>query len=721
MIIRFRAGARAALVLSVSALLAATAAGETNDGEVEIRTEKVADGVPKAPGTRSENVVDTVHGVAVADPYRWLEDQQSPETRAFIEAQNRYADALLSAVPGRAAVVKRLSELTRVDTMSTPIEKGGRYFYTSRKKDQELAVLCVRKDLAAKEEVLVDPHSLSPDRTVSASFVHVSDDGKLVAWGKRQGGEDEVVVSLLEVDTKATLPDVFPRARYTGFAITKDKKAIWYGRQTEKGPRVFHHTMGTDPAKDALVFGEGCGPGQIIGVETSENGRWLTITVRYGSSGKTEIWTKNLSKDGPIVPLVKDLDAQFFGEFGGDALYVRTDWKAPNGRILKIDPTNASPAAWKEIVPESPAAIQSLSLAGGTLFVRDLSDVVARVRIFDPAGRPLGTLRLPGLGSVSGISGRWASPEAFYSFSSFNVANAIYRYEVAGGKASEWWRADVPLDPATLEVKQVFYPSKDGTKIPMFLVMRKGLALDGTAPALLTGYGGFKVSLTPQFSARAVVFAERGGVFAVPNLRGGGEYGETWHKAGMLAKKQNVFDDFTAAAEWLVANRYASASRLAISGGSNGGLLVGAALTQHPDLYRAVICSVPLLDMVRYDKFKVAKFWVPEYGAAEDPEQFKVLYAYSPYHHVKDGVRYPAVMFVSGDSDTRVDPLHARKMAAMMQKQAASVPNARPMLLHYDTKSGHSGGKPVSQTIEDTVDELQFLAWQLDLTPINPS
>jgi len=269
-------------------------------------------------------------------------------------------------------------------------------------------------------------------------------------------------------------------------------------------------------------------------------------------------------------------------------------------------------------------------------------------------------------------------------------------------------------------VKQVFYRSKDGTKIPMFLVYRKGLALDGTAPALLTAYGGFKVSLTPQFSARAVVFAERGGVVAVPNLRGGGEYGEAWHRAGMLAKKQNVFDDFTAAAEWLVANRYGSPSRLSISGGSNGGLLVGAALTQRPELFRAVICQVPLLDMVRYDRFKVAKFWVPEYGTADDPEQFRVLYAYSPYHHVNDGVRYPAVMFVSGDSDTRVDPLHARKMTALMQKQAASVPDARPMLLHYDTKSGHSGGKPVSKTIEDTVDELQFLAWQLDMTPINP-
>ncbi len=688
MTFRFPAAVRAALGLYVSTLLAATAAAQTDDGKVEIRTEKVADGIPKAPKTRSENVVDTVHGVAVADPYRWLEDQQSPETRAWIGAQNRYTDALLGAVPGRAAVVKRLSELTRVDTMSTPSELGGRFFYSSRKKGQELQVLCVRKGLAAKEEVLVDPHSLSPDRSVSASFVDVSDDGRLVAWGRRQGGEDEVVVSLLEVDTNVTLPDVFPRARYTGFSITKDKRSIWYGRQTEKGPRVFHHAMGTDPSKDALVFGEGYGPGQIIGVGASENGRWLTLTVSYGSSGRTEIWTKDLSKDGPIVPVVKGLDAQFFGEFGEDALYVRTDWKAPNGRILRIDPTDAAPAAWKEVVPEGPAAIQGLSLAGGKLFVRDLSDVVARVRIFDPSGRALGTVPLPGLGSVSGISGRWESPQAFYSFSSFNVANSIYRYDVAGAKASEWWHADVPLDPSTLEVKQVFYPSKDGTKIPMFLVYRKGLALDGTAPALLTGYGGFKVSLTPQFSARAVVFAERGGVFAVPNLRGGGEYGETWHKAGMLAKKQSVFDDFTSAAEWLVANRYAGPSRLAISGGSNGGLLVGAALTQRPELFRAVLCQVPLLDMVRYDRFKVAKFWVPEYGSADDPEQFRILYAYSPYHHVKDGVRYPAVMFVSGDSDTRVDPLHARKMAALMQKQAASVPDARPMLLHYDTKIG---------------------------------
>ena len=720
MTLRFPAAVRvlrAALALAVSTLLAAAAFARTDDVQVEIPTEKVADGVPKMPGTRSESVVDTLHGVAVADPYRWLEDQQSPETRAWIDVQNRYTDSRLGAVPGRAAVVKRLTELTRVDTMSTPFERGGRFFYTSRKKGQELSVLCVRKGLAAKEDVLVDPHSLSPDRSVSASFVDVSDDGKLVAWGRRQGGEDEVVVSLLEVDTNVTLADVFPRARYSGFAITKDRKSIWYGRQTEKGPRVFHHALGTDPAKDAVVFGEGYGPGKIIGVGASENGRWLALTVSYGSSGKTEVWAKDLSKDGEVFPVVKGLDAQFFGEFGDDALYVRTDWKAPNGRILRIDPTNPAPAAWKEVVPEGPAAIQGLSLAGGKLFVRDLSDVVARVRIFDLSGKPLGTMALPGLGSVSSLSGQWASSEAFYSFSSFNVPNAIYHYDVAAGKASEWWHADVPLDASTLEVKQVFYRSKDGTKIPMFLVYRKGLALDGTAPALLTAYGGFKVSLTPQFSARAVVFAERGGVVAVPNLRGGGEYGEAWHRAGMLAKKQNVFDDFTAAAEWLVANRYGSPSRLSISGGSNGGLLVGAALTQRPELFRAVICQVPLLDMVRYDRFKVAKFWVPEYGTADDPEQFRILYAYSPYHHVKDGVRYPAVMFVTGDSDTRVDPLHARKMTALMQMQAASVPGARPILLHYDTKSGHSAGKPISQTIEDTADELQFLAWQLDMAP----
>ncbi|MFI5182490.1 MAG: prolyl oligopeptidase family serine peptidase [Thermoanaerobaculia bacterium] len=672
---------------------------------------------PKAPKTRAENVTETLHGVAVADPYRWLEDQSSPETRAWIEAQNRYADAILGVLPGRAALVRRLEQLLKIDQQGIPREAGGRYFYSARKADQEQPILYVRQGLSGKEEVLVDPHPMSPDRTVTVNFVDISDDGKLVACGTRQGGEDEVTVSILDVDTKALLPDRFPRARYSGFAITTDHKTAWYGKQTENGPRVYRHTMGADPAKDEVVFGDGYGKGIGIGVSITEDGKWLQLGVSYGSAGKNDIWVKDLSKNGPVTPIVQGLDAEFSGRIAADRLFVRTDWKAPNGRVLRIDLGNPAPESWKEIVPEGKAPLQGISLAGGRLFVSELPDVASRVRIFDTNGRPLGTLPLPGIGSGGGVAGRWGRDEAFFTFTSFNVPPAIYRYDVKTNRATEWWRSSVPVDMAALEVKQVFVTSKDGTKVPMFLVHRKGLVPDGKAPVWLTGYGGFRISQTPSFRPSAVLWAERGGVYAVAGMRGGGEYGEEWHKAGMLAKKQNVFDDFIASAEWLIANRYTTSEKLAISGGSNGGLLVGAVMTQRPELYRAVICSVPLLDMVRYDKFKIAKFWVPEYGTADDPEQFKILYGYSPYHHVKDGTRYPAVLFVSGDSDTRVDPLHARKMTARMQKAVEGVPGARPVLLHYDTKSGHSGGKPVSKTVEDTADELQFLFSQLGAAP----
>ncbi len=672
---------------------------------------------PKAPKTRAESVSDTLHGVAVADPYRWLENQNSPGTREWIAAENRYAESVLGTIPGREALVRRLEKLMKVDQQGIPREAGGRYFYSARRGGDEQSMLYVRRGLSGTDEVLVDPHPMSPDRTVSVNFVDISDDGKLVAYGTRQGGEDEVAVSIVDVDTKVLLPDRFPRARYSGFAITNDHKWAWYGKQTDKGPRVFRHAMGSDPAADEMVFGEVYGPGVGIGASITEDGKWLQLGVSYGSAGKTEIWVKNLATNGPITPVVKGIDAEFSGRIASNTLFVRTDWKAPNGRVLRIDLGNPEPEAWKEIVPEGKAPLQGTFLAGGRLFVSDLPDVASRVRIFDANGKPLGILPLPGIGSGGGVAGRWGRDEAFFTFTSFNAPLTIYRYDVKTNKAVEWWKSGVPVDPAAIEVKQVFVTSKDGTKIPMFLVYRKGLVPDGKAPVWLTGYGGFRISQTPGFRANAILWAERGGVYAVAGLRGGGEYGEEWHKAGMLAKKQNVFDDFISAAEWLIANRYTTSERLAISGGSNGGLLVGAAMTQRPELFRAVICSVPLLDMVRYDRFKIAKFWVPEYGTADDAEQFRVLYAYSPYHHVKDGTRYPAVLFVSGDSDTRVDPLHARKMAARMQKAVEGVPGARPVLLHYDTKSGHSGGKPVSKAIEDTADEIQFLFGQLGMTP----
>ena len=673
------------------------------------------DSVPKPPPTREDAVKDVLHGVEIADPYRWLEDQDGPETRAWIDAQNAYTKSVVGSWPGRDAVHKRLSELIKIDVVSTPYERSGRYFFSKRQADQDLYVLYVRKGREGKDEVLVDPHPLSLDRTTSVTLLDVSTDGSQVVYGVRQGGEDEVTPHILEVDTRRELPGTLPKGRYFGLTLTSDKTGIYYARQEKEGPRVFFHKVGTDPANDQLVFGQGYGPEKIIGAGLSLDGRYLLMTVYHGSAPKqTEVYVQDVAAKGPVVPIVNDVEARFYPDIAGDRLYMQTNWEAVNGRVLQVDLKAPARERWREVVPESKGVIDGISLAGGKLFVNDLVDVKSRVRIFEADGKPAGEIAFPTLGTVSGLNGRWDGNEAFFSFASFHIPTTVYRYDVATGERSEWARLQVPIDVDRFEVKQEWYASKDGTKIPMFLVHRKGLVLDGSNPTFLTGYGGFTASLTPVFSSKAALWVERGGVYAVPNLRGGGEFGEEWHRAGMLERKQNTFDDFVAAAEWLIAKRYTSASKLAISGGSNGGLLVGAAFTQRPELFAAVVCSYPLLDMVRYHKFLVAGFWVPEYGSSEDPAQFEYIHAYSPYHRVVPGTKYPAILFITGDGDTRVAPLHARKMTALVQSATGS---GKPVLLQYDTKAGHSGGKPVSKTIEDLSDELSFLLQQLGVEP----
>ncbi len=670
-----------------------------------------ADTTARPPATRADSVREVLHGVEIVDPYRWLEDKNSPETRAWIDAQNAYTDSQLGAQPGRDAIRKRLEQLLKVDQVTVPYDRGGRYFYTKRRADQDLPVIVMRRSADGPEEVLVDPHPLSPDHTVSVQILDVSEDGRLLAYGTRKGGEDEVTVTLLDVETKQALPDQLPRARYFGISLEPGRRGFYYSRFGAEGSRVLRHRMGTEAKADSLLFGEGYDAGKIIVSKLSEDGRRLLIAVYYGSAtDRSEVYVKDVAAGGPVVPIVNDIEAYFEPDIAGGHVYMQTNWKAPNDRILDVDLAHPARDRWREVVPEGEAAIESFSLAGGKIFVNVLRNVASVVRVYSPAGKLERTVDFPAPGSVADLRGRWASSGAFFSYSSFAVPTTIYRLGVASGEQKVWWKPDVPIDPDAIEVRQVWYASKDGTKIPMFVVNKKGLKLDGGSPALLTGYGGFTISETPTYRAQAVLWVERGGVYALPNLRGGGEFGEKWHHAGMLANKQNVFDDFTAAADWLVANHYTSASHLAISGGSNGGLLVGAALTQHPEKFGAVVCAVPLLDMLRYHQFLVARFWVPEYGSSEDPEQFKVLRAYSPYHHVTKGVAYPAVLLVSGDSDTRVDPLHARKMTALLQTSTGS---GRPILLHYDTKLGHAAGKPVSKQIDDQEVELTFLFWQL--------
>jgi prolyl oligopeptidase len=653
--------------------------------------------------------------VEIADPYRWLEDQQSFETRAWIDAQNKYTRALLDAWPGRAALKLRLTELMKVETTEVPVERNGKYFFKRRSAGQDQGVLYMRVGPEGKDEVLVDPNPLSPDQSISVGLEDVSDDGTFVAYSLRHGGEDETTVHLLNAATGTELPDRLPKRRYFSFSITHDRGGLYYSWGEAGGPRLSYHAIGTDPVKDREVFGSGYGPDKIIVCDLSEDGRYLTIHVFYGAAvDRSEVYYQDLQGQGPIRPLVNDIPARFMAEVGGNRVFLQTNWNAPNGRLLEVDLRNPARENWHEIVPESNAAMESFALAGGKLCVKYTRNASSQMEVYDATGARLRGIELPTIGSIGAFSGRWTNKEAFYGFTSFALPLRIYRYDTDTGNQDVWANTQVPLHEQALELKQVWYRSKDQTRIPMFLLYRKGTKLDGNNPTLLTGYGGFDLNETPQFSASFALWAEQGGVFALPNLRGGGEFGESWHRAGMLDRKQNVFDDFIAAAEWLVSEHYTQPSKLAIRGGSNGGLLVGAALTQRPELFRAVVCAYPLLDMLRYHKFFVANYWVSEYGSADDPEQFKYLYAYSPYHHVKPGTKYPAVLFVTGDGDTRVAPLHARKMTALLQANTGS---DRPILLRYDTEAGHSQGVSITKAIEEAADSLGFLYWQLGQTP----
>jgi len=665
------------------------------------------------PRARRQAVVEVVHGVELTDPYRWLEDQDSPETRAWVEAQNSYTESVLRALPGVEATSRRIAELTKLDWTSAPTVRGNRYFLYRRAGDQEQHAYYVREGLGGEDRVLLDPHTMSDDLSVTVQVADVSEDGSLVVYGLREGGEDELTPRMLEVDSGKHLPDALPKARYMGLTLTHDNRTIYYCKHGVEGSRVYRHTVGADPRSDELVFGEGLDPGLGVGIDISDDGRWLLISVWHGAGGKkSEVYLKDLAADGPIVTVVNDLDATFSASVAGGKLYLTTDWEAPNRRLLVTDVESPGRANWHVLVPEREHALESVSPVGGRLFLSYVENVVPRIVVCEPDATEVGAITGPGLGSVSGMAGRWDQDEAFYSFSSFHIPPTIYRYSVATGKTAVWSQVDAPVDSDDFEVKQSWFVSKDGTRVPMFVCHKKGLVQDGSAPALLGGYGGFQTTLTAGFNANAVVWMERGGVFAVANLRGGGEFGEKWHEDGMLFAKRNTFDDFIAAAEHLIAEGYTRPERLAIEGGSNGGLLVGAAMTQRPDLFAAVCCGYPLLDMVRYHKFLLAKFWVPEYGSAEDPEQFRYLLGYSPYHNVRHGVNYPAVLFTTGDADTRVHPLHARKMCALMQEATGS---GRPVLLRYDTKLGHSGGRPVNKQIEDQTLKMSFLMWQLGM------
>jgi prolyl oligopeptidase len=688
-------------------------------------TTQTPDGPPE---TRVAVVEETLHGQEIRDPYRWLEDENDPETEAWVAAQNAYTESRLAARPERAAFGERLAELLAVGTVSAPVERGGRYFYTRREGAQDQPVLYVREGLDGPDRPLVDPNSASADSTVALDWWHVAEDGALVCYGFSDHGDEKSTLYVIDVTTGALLPDVIPRTRACSVAWEPDRAGFYYTRYPAPGTvpegeegyhrHVFHHTLGADPETDPELFGAGRDMTDWPSVDLSPDGRRLLVLVDQGWT-RTQVYVRDVREpDGAFRLLSEGIDALFGGQIVDDALFLHTNWRAPRWRALRVDLAQPEAENWREIVPERPdVVIEMMTIAGGRLALGVSQDVVSRVEIYTLGGAALPAPPLPPLGSLTALHGRAAGDELFLGFESYTTPPTIFRYDLASGAFSAWAAVVAPVDLRGIEVRQTRYTSRDGTPVPLFIIGRRDLPRDGTNPTVLNGYGGFNLSRGPVFTRDILAWLERGGIYAVANLRGGSEFGEEWHRAGMRGQKQNVFDDFHAAAEYLIAEGYTRPERLAITGRSNGGLLVGAALTQRPDLYRAVVCQVPLLDMIRFPRFRIARLWTAEYGSPDVPEEFAWLWAYSPYHHVRAGVEYPATLFTTGDSDSRVDPLHARKMTALLQ----SLHPRRPVLLRVDVAAGHGAGKPLSKLVEEQRDIWTFLAWQLGLDPEAPA
>lgn len=662
------------------------------------------------PASRTDNFREPFHGRELLDPFHWLEATDSPETRKWIDAQNAYAHALLDNQPMRPEITKRLTEMALHDHMGAPLLRNGYYYFQRRGAREDLWSFYRRKAAGGDDQLLLDPHKFGPEGT-SISVLDISDDGARIAFGVRKGGQDETDLRIFDVSASQELPDHFPPDLYRGFAFRKDGRSFYYTLESrESGQRILYHVMGTDPSKDAEIFRKDADT--WVNPAVSEDGKYLLISVEHGWA-RGEVYVQSLASGGTIQPVITGLDGKFECAFSGDSLFVKTDWQAAKGRILRIDLRNPARDNWREVVPARDDAIDGFTVFGGKLFVTYLHNVTSRINVFSLDGKPAGEVPLPGAGSA-GIRGRADQNEGILYVASYTTPYSLYRYDAATGKQTLWYRDAVPFASENFETEQVWYLSKDGTRIPMFLIHRKGLKPDPNTPTILYGYGGFDVSITPEFGSSTAWWIEHGGLYAVANIRGGGEFGEEWHRAGMLSKKQNVFDDFIAAAEWLTAKGYTKPRKLGIWGGSNGGLLVASALTQRPELYQAVVCWHPDLDMVRY--YKYTKNNNPpallEYGNGADPDQFKFLYAYSPYENVRSGTKYPAVLLESGDADTRVPPEQARKMTARLQTATAS---DRPILLLYDLGGGHAGGQTFQKEIENTTFELTFMAWQLGI------
>ena len=686
-------------------------------------TSNPTSGPPKAA---AKPLVETIHGTKIVDDYRWLEDATNPETQRWLNEEGVYSRTLLDPLPGREQLRKRLGELLSIGEISAPQIGGPYYFYTSRQGAQNQPVLLVREGVRGQDRTLVDVNRLAADGTVALDWWSPSDDGKYVAYGTSPSGSEDSTLHIVETATGRLLSDSIQRTRGASIAWKLDSSGFFYTRYPKKGEvaegqevynrHIFYHALGNDPAKDPLIFGEGRDPEDWPGVDLSNDGRWLLISVEQGWT-MSELYLQDLQAGTPPVRITEGKNFLYRGDVFNGKVFITTNEDAPRYRMFAVDASSPARANWKEVIPESNAVLQGAAVVNGQLLAQYEKNASSQLKLFATDGNLLGDVALPSIGSVVGLGGKWDRKEVFFGFQSFTTPDSVYQVDLATRGTSLWNKVEAPgIDPSNYEAKQVWFNSKDGTRVPMFVFHKKGLKLDGKNPTLLTGYGGFNISLTPEFVGDRYLWLEHGGVFAIANLRGGAEFGEEWHRAGMLDKKQNVFDDFIAAAEYLIAQNYTDKDHLAIRGGSNGGLLMGAALTQRPDLFRAVVCQVPLLDMLRYQNFQIAKLWVPEYGSADDATQFKWLYAYSPYHHVKAGAEYPAILFMTADTDTRVDPMHAKKMAALMQAEAVNGQSReRPILLRVDTKAGHGAGKPIAKQIDDFTDIYSFLFWQLEM------
>ena len=721
---RFR---KSGLTILVCVVVATASGAWANNEESKVQ-EKA-----RLPQTNVKEVKDTLHGVELTDPYRWLEGDErgklTPEVDRWTIAQNDYTRSILDNVSGRKKLEQRMRQLLEVPAISAPSMRRNRYFYTKREGSQAQSVLFMREGHDGAPRVLIDPNALDKSGLVTLSWHTANEDGSLLAFGLYRAGDENSVCHVLDVNTGKWRADVI-EGKVTSVYWLPDSTGFFYRRLADvNNPysgQIKFHRLGQHPDQDALLFEQYKeGPlattwGPELGV--SRDGRWMVLGY-WTSTKANDLWCIDLDRwqrSGEFVmnEIVKGADARSGGPVFGDTLYMQTTLDAPNGRVVAVDLNRPSKEHWKEIVPQrEDAVLEDVSVARGMLALEYQSKAYTAIELADMNGKAIRKLDLPGIGTGR-ISVREDRTEAFLTFTSFNYPTTIFRLDLKEqGEPKVWERPSVPVDPSIVEVKQVHYTSKDGTRVSMFLVHPKGISLDGNNPTILSGYGGFGIGMSPSFRATYFPWFEAGGVLAIPNLRGGGEYGEKWHTAGMLDRKQNVFDDFIAAGEWLVQNKYTNPKKLAISGGSNGGLLVGAAVVQRPDLFAAVVCDVPLLDMIRYQNFLMARYWVPEYGSSEDPKQFQYLLKYSPYQNVKPNVKYPAMLITAGENDKRVHPLHARKMAARLQAVTASDQKEDPILLWVEREAGHGAGKPLHLRIQEMVDEQIFLMWQLGAVP----